>query len=137
MMQNCLNNQNPLLKKQLTWININPNFQQKGKTFEIENYRKINKNNYLVKVEIKDYNVMSDGKNFFDWPVKNDMRVYHKVCKIATGWGGDCTTSCFLGYNCFNKFYKMIAIDLSNQRALDTDSKAIQQINVTGDLDWS
>ena len=137
MMQNCLNNQNPLLKKELTWININPNFQQKGKTFEIENYRKINKNNYLAKVEIKDYNVMSDGKNFFDWPVKNDMRVYHKVFKIATGWGGDCTTSCFLGYNCFNKFYKMIAIDLSNQRALDTDSKAIQQINLTGDLDWS
>ena len=65
------------------------------------------------------------------------MRAYHKVRKIATGWRGDYTTSCFLGYNCFNKFYKMIAIDLSNQRALDADPKAIQKINFIGDLDWS
>ena len=34
-----------------------------------------------------------------------------------------------------NKYYKMIAIDLSKQQALDVDPKAIQQINFTGNLE--
>ena len=41
------------------------------------------------------------------------------------------TTSCILDCNYFNKYYKMIAIDLSKQ-ALDT--KAIQQINFIRNL---
>ena len=40
-----------------------------------------------------------------------------------------------LGYNYFKKHYKMIAIDLSKQQALDADPKAIQQINFIGNLD--
>ena len=46
----------------------------------------------------------------------------------------DYTRSCLLDYNYFNKYYKMIAIDLSKQQALDADPKAIQQINITGNL---
>ena len=46
----------------------------------------------------------------------------------------DYTRSCLLDYNYFNKHYKMIAIDLSKQQALDADPKAIQQINITGNL---
>ena len=37
--------------------------------------------------------------------------------------------------NYFTNYYKMIAIDLSKQQALDSDPKAIQQINFTGNLD--
>ena len=48
----------------------------------------------------------------------------------------DYTRSCLLDYNYFNKYYKMIAIDLSKQQALDADPKAIQQINITGNLVW-
>ena len=40
-----------------------------------------------------------------------------------------------LDYNYFKKWCKMIAIDLSNQQALDSDPKAIQQINFTGNLE--
>ena len=29
---------------------------------------------FLSRVEIKDYNVMIDGKHFFNQPVKNDLR---------------------------------------------------------------
>ena len=54
--------------------------------------------------------------------------------KIGTGQVDDCTTSCLLDYNYFGKYYKMIAIDLSKQQALDSDPKAIQQINFTGNL---
>ena len=46
----------------------------------------------------------------------------------------DYTTSCLLDCNCFNKYYKMMAIDFSKQQALDADPKTIQQINFTGNL---
>ena len=48
------------------------------------------------------------------------------IRKIATGQGDDYTTGCLLGYIYFKKYYKMIAVDLSKQRALDADPKAIQ-----------
>ena len=55
--------------------------------------------------------------------------------KIATGQGDDHTTGCLLNYNYFKNYYKVIAIDLSEQQALDIDPNAIQQINFTGNLD--
>ena len=78
---------------------------------------------------------MIDGKSFFDQPVKSDMRTYNNIRKIATGQGDDYTSGCLLDYNYFNNYFKMIAIDLSKQQALDADPKAIQQINFTEKLD--
>ena len=49
--------------------------------------------------------------------------------------GDDYTTGCLLHYVYFKHYYKMIAIDLSKQLALDADTKAIQQINFSGNLD--
>ena len=39
-----------------------------------------------------------------------------------------------LDYNYFKDYYKMIVTDLSKQQALDADAKAIEQINVRGNL---
>ena len=39
-------------------------------------------------------------------------------------------------YNYFNEYYKMIAVNLSKQQAIDADPKAIEQINFTGNLAW-
>ena len=47
----------------------------------------------------------------------------------------DYTTGCLLDYPYFKKHCNLIAIDLSKQRKLDADQKAIQQINFTGNLD--
>ena len=58
---------------------------------------------------------MIDVKNFFDQPVKSDMRTYDNIQKIATVQGDDYTTGCLLDYNYFNNYDKMIAIDLSKQ----------------------
>ena len=80
---------------------------------------------------------MIDGKNFFDQPVKNDKVTYENIRKIATGQGDDYTTGCLLDYIYFKNYYKMIAVDLSKQQALDADPKAIQQINFTANLDIS
>ena len=104
-------------------------------TFENDAQRTSNKRYYLPNVEIKDYNVMIDGKNFFDQPVKNDKVKYENIRKIATGQGDDYTTGCLLDYIQFENYYKMIVVDLSKQQALDADPKAIQQINFTTNLD--
>ena len=78
---------------------------------------------------------MIDGKNFFDQPIKNDLKIYDNIRKIATGQDDDYTTRCLLHYPYFKKYYKLIVIDLSKQQKLDADPKAIQQVNFTRNLD--
>ena len=78
---------------------------------------------------------MIDGKNFFDQPIKDNEVTYENIRKITTGQGDDYTTGCLLDYIYLKKYYRMIAIDLSKQQALDVDPKAIQQINFTANLD--
>ena len=77
---------------------------------------------------------MTDGRNFFDQPTKNDLKTYNNIRKIATGKGYDYTIGCLLDYPYLKKYYKLIAIDLSKQQKLDVDPKAKQQINFTGNL---
>ena len=72
---------------------------------------------------------------YFDKPVKNDKVTYENIRKITTGQGDDSTTGCLLDYTYFKKYYKMIAVDLSKQQALDADPKAIRQTNFTANLD--
>ena len=103
--------------------------------FEDDAQRTSNKRCYLPNAEIKDYNVMIDGKNFFHQPVKNNKITYGNVRKIATGQGDDSITSCLLDYPYFKENYQIIVIDLSKQQALDADPKAIQQIKFTANLD--
>ena len=93
--------------------------------------RTSNKRYYVSNVEIKDYNVMINGKNFFDQPVKNDKVKCENIRKIACQI---IENYCLLDYTYFKKYYKMITIDLSKQQALDADPKSIQQINFTENL---
>ena len=74
-------------------------------------------------------------KNFLDQPVKNDKVTYENIRKITIGQGDDYTTGCLLDYTYFEKYYKMIAGDLSKQQVLDADPKAIQQFNFAANLD--
>ena len=118
---------------------INPSFQGVNKlfvfSFENEDDRTSYSTYYLPKVEIKDYNVTIDGKNLFDQPINRMAKTDENIRKIATDQGDDYTTGCLLDYSYFKDHYKMIAIDLSKQQALDADPRAIQQINFTGNLD--
>ena len=68
---------------------------------------------------------MIDGQNFFDQPARNNVKTYDSIQKLATAQGDDYTTGCFLDYNYFKNYYKMIAIDFSKQQALDADPTAI------------
>ena len=71
---------------------------------------------------------MINGLNFYSQPVKNDVRTFDNISRIATGQGDDYTTGCLLDYPNFKNFCKMIAIDLSKQKGLVADPKAIKQI---------
>ena len=66
--------------------------------------------------------------------INNDIKTYENIRKIATGQGNDYTTGCLLDYSYFKDHYKMIAVDLSKQQALDADPRAIQQINFMANL---
>ena len=73
-------------------------------------------------------------KTFLINQKKNDKTTYDNIRKIATGQGDDYTTGCLLDYAYFKNYHKMIATDLSKQQALDTDPRAIEQINFTANL---
>ena len=103
--------------------------------FENDDDRASSDEYYLPIVEIKDCNIMINGENFFDQPIKKNKVTYDNIRKIATGRGDDYTTGCLLDYPYFANTYKMIAVDLSKQQALDADPRVIQQINFTANLD--
>ena len=96
---------------------IDPNFHGVNRlfvlSFEINTGPASYKKYYLPQVEIKDYNVMIDGRNFLDQPVKNNLRTYDNIQKIAAGQEDDYTTGYLLDYPYFKSYYKMIATDLS------------------------
>ena len=51
--------------------------------FKNDNDWESQKQYYLPTVEIKDYNVMIDERNVFDQPIKNDLKTYDNIRKIA------------------------------------------------------
>ena len=53
--------------------------------------------------------------------------------KQLTGQGDDYKTGCLLDLAYFENNYRLIAIDLSKQKTLDADPKAIQQIIFSGE----
>ena len=59
---------------------------------------------FFPTVEVKDHNVMIDGKNLFDQPVKNDISTYDNIRKIATVQGDDYATGYLLDYVYSNRF---------------------------------
>ena len=75
---------------------IDPSFQGVDRifvlSFENNAHRTRHTWYFLPKVEIKEYNVMVDGKNVFDQPLKNDLRTYDNIRKNVIGQGDDYTS---------------------------------------------
>ena len=87
--------------KNLNYL-IEPSFQGVNRLFVLafehdDNDKRISiKRHYIPNIEIKVYNVMIDGKNFFNQPVKKEKVTYENIRKIATGREDDYTNDCFL-----------------------------------------
>ena len=95
---------------------IDPKFTKSNKLFVWpfgnENDRTSYSKYYTPKVE-KDFNVLINGKSFFDVPVKSKNETYEKIIEISKN--NHYTTGNLLDDECVSKHYKLIAIDLRKQ----------------------
>ena len=92
---------------------------------------KYNKKYFFPREKIENYNVLIDGRNFYDQPINDLIKQYDEVRKVSTGYGDHYAASCLLVYAYFKDNYKLIAVDL-NKQALDANPRAIQQIVFQG-----
>ena len=125
--------------KATKYINLDPSFQGVNRLFVIAynrlaaaNDNQFNSNSqqiyYLPRNDLKKYNVIIDGRSFYDNPIESDIEKYRELKKVMIGKGEDYTTGSLLDYNYFKKHYKLVAVDLSKQKELDADPRAIQKI---------
>ena len=56
---------------------------------------------YLPRIDLEKYNVIIDGRNFYDNPIENDVEKYRELKKIIIGKGEDYTAGSLLDYNYF------------------------------------
>ena len=92
------------------------------------------KKSFLPTVKMQNYNIEIDGRNFKDQSINDSVKKYDKFGKVWTGQSDNYTTGCLLDFTYFKNIYRLNAADLSKQKALDGDSRAIQQIIFTGNI---
>ena len=85
----------------------------------VDSFKKI----FLPRVKIENCNIEIDGRNFYDQPIIDSIKQYDEIRKVSTWQGDDYYTLLYFAY--FEKNYSLIAADLSQQKALDADSRAI------------
>ena len=117
------------------YINLDPSFHGVNRLFVMaynrvdgQSTRNGQRKYYLSRIDLEEYNVIIDGRNFCDHPIESDVEKYRELKKVMIGKGEDYTTGSLLDFNYFDKHYKLVAVDLSKQKELDADPRAIQQI---------
>ena len=78
--------------------------------------RSVHRKYFLPRVDIPNYNVLIDGRKFYDQPINDQIKKYDEIRKIATGKGDDYITGCLLDCQYFKNHYQLIAVDLSKKR---------------------
>ena len=128
--ENNNNNLNYLIDP--TFTNVNKLFVLSFERIEEHNVKKDYRDSfshyYVLKVQIKDFNVLIDGKSFFDLPIKNEEEAYKKIIDMSNN---DYTTGNLLDFTYYKENYRLIAIDLSKQAII----KDPQQINFIGKIE--
>ena len=102
--------------------------EQQNKGFQSQPTINGQRKYYLPRIDSEKYNVIIDGRNFYDNPIESGIEKYRELKKVMIGKGEDYTTGSLLDFNYFDKHYKLVAVDLSKQKELDADPRAIQQI---------
>ena len=82
---------------------------------------------FLPKINVSDYNILIDGRNFCDQNISDDFKKYEELRKVMTGRVEDYTTGSLLDYDYLKNNYKLIR-DLSKQKVLDTNPKANHEV---------
>ena len=86
---------------------------------------------YIPNVQIKAFNVLIDGKGFFEMPMKNGEETYEKIIEMRRN--NDYTIGNLFYYEYFSKHYNLITVDLSKKNWLQNPDLK-QQINFIGRL---
>ena len=102
------------------YINLDPSFQGVNRLFVMA-YNRANgqptrngrRKYYLPRIDLEKYNVIIDGRNFYDIPIESDIEKYRELKKVMIGKGEAYTTGSLLDFNYFDKHYKLVAVDLS------------------------
>ena len=117
------------------YINLDPSFQGVNRLFVMAYSRANNQPTrngqqkyYLPRIDLEKYNVIIDGRNFYDNPIESGIEKYRELKKVMIGKGEDYTTRSLLDFKYFDRHYKLVTVDLSKQKELDADPRAIQQI---------
>ena len=90
---------------------------------------------FLPRVNITNYDILIDGRNFYRESINDQIKKYDDIRQISTEKGDDCTTGCLLNYQYFKDHFQLTAVDISKQKDLDADPIAIQQIEFYGKLE--
>ena len=98
------------------FTNVNRLFVSSFARTDATNNRDTFSDYYVPNVDIKDFNVLIDGKIFFDFPVKSKEEAYKKVMDMSNN--NDETTGDLLDFAYFKKNYRLTATDLSKQTKL-------------------
>ena len=92
------------------YISLDPSFQGVNRLFVMAYSRLANEPTrngrtkyYLPRIDLNKYNVIIDGRNFYDNPIENDAEKYRELKKGMIGKGEDYTTGSLLDYNYFKK----------------------------------
>ena len=115
---------------------IDPTFTKVNRLFVLSFENKNDRTSFskycVSNVQIKDFNVLIDGKSSFDMPIKNGEETYEQI--IEMGRNNDYRTGNLLDYEYFSRHYKLIAIGLSKQIELE-NLDLTQQINFNGRIE--
>ena len=99
------------------YINLDPSFQGVNILF-VRAYNRVDgqptrngqRKCYLPRISLNKYNVIIDGRNFYDNPIESDIEKYRELKKVMIGKGEDYSTGSLLDYNYFDK-HKLVAVD--------------------------
>ena len=109
--QNINNNLNYLIDP--TFTNVNRLFVLSFERTEEDNIKKDYRDSfshyYVLKVQIKDYNVLINGKSFFDLPIKNEEEPYEKIINMSNN--NNYMTGNLLDFAYYKENYKIGKIE--------------------------
>ena len=91
----------------VSYINLDPAFQGVNRLFLMaysradanQPTRNGRKKYYLPRIDLKKYNVIIDGRNFYDNPIEGDIEIYRELKNVMIGKGEDYTTGSLLDYD--------------------------------------
>ena len=112
-----------------TFRNINRLFVPSFKNGNNNSARNFFDKYYMPLVKVKNVNALIDNKSFFDQPIKNKEEAHEKL--IEKSQNDDYTTETLLDYFYYQKYYKLIDIDLSRQ----INTSIHQKIDIVGKLE--